>query len=354
MPESTPASLLLTAAALAVALALVLMPLARKLGWMDRPGSRKVHENPTPLVGGLAVFGAFAGVLAGFGLAGTGWLLAGSAIVLLSGLVDDRWPQSAARRFLAQILACGVMVLGAGVQLNDFGELLWPATLGLGIFAIPVTIFAALGVINAVNMIDGLDGQCGSVFVVACTALAFLAARAGHMDDVAVIAAATGAVLGFLALNGRLPWNRRARIFLGDSGSVLLGFLLAWFCIDLGNGADRALAPMTAVWILGIPLLDTTRLIRRRWREGVSAFEADQYHLHHVFLRSGFGTGQTWWAVTGLSALSASIGVAFEVSATPEYWRFYAFIAFGLVYLAVLRQAWRSGRFLGREIAPAA
>lgn len=340
------------AAIYAVAFAAVLMPLARRWGWMDHPSGRKVHEAPTPLAGGMAVFLALGALLWFLELPDTQWLMLGAFIVLATGLVDDRWPQSAGRRFLAQSLACAVMIWGGGVVLGDFGQLFGPFVLELGILAAPVTLFAALGVINAMNMIDGLDGQCSSVFLVACTALGVLAWQAGNEEGLLLVVAAAGAVLGFWALNARLPWNRRARLFLGDSGSALLGFVLAWLCIDLGSGPHRTLAPMTAVWILGIPLLDTTRLIRRRWREGGSALQADQFHLHHLFLRSGFSNGATWAAIVGLCALSAGIGLCLEWTGVPEYWRFYGYIAFGLVYLGLIRRSWRSGRFLGRAIAP--
>ena len=122
-----------------------------------------------------------------------------------------------------------------------------------------------------------------------------------------------------------------ARFSWAIPGSVLLGFLLAWLFIDLGNGAERAFAPITAVWIFGIPLMDTTRLMSNRWRQGRSAFEADQYHLHHAFMRAGFSVGQAWWGIVGLSLLCAAIGMGLELLGVPEYLRFYGFIAFGLL-----------------------
>ena len=340
----------IAAAFLTVVFALVLMPLARNFGWMDRPAGRKAHAGPTPLVGGVAIFLSCTLVVFTSRLPFDNYLLLACSIVLVSGLVDDRWPLNPVTRFGAQILACLVMVYFGGVVLNDFGSLFWDRVLNLGPFSVPVTVFAALGVINAFNMIDGMDGESGSVFLVCCLGMAVLAARTGQFDAVMLLMIAAGAVLGFLALNARLPWNQRGRIFLGDSGSLLLGFFLAWMFIDLGNGDNRAFAPMTAVWIFGIPLLDTTRLIRRRWREGGSAFAADRFHLHDAFLRARFTTGQTWLFMTLLCILSALVGVLSEIYAVPEYLRFYGFIVFGLVYLAIMRRTWRTRKFLGRLI----
>lgn len=325
-------------------LCLALMPLARHWGWIDAPDDRKTHHLPTPLVGGTAIFVAF------FSIAfGAGWplttlypLTLASAIMLFTGLVDDRWPLGAGVRFAAQATACLVMVFWAGVLLTDFGQLFGPFTLSLGLLAVPVTVFSVLGVINAFNMIDGIDGLSGSVFCIAAGGMALLAALGGRGQAAIVLVLMVGCVAGFLAVNGRLPWNRRARTFLGDSGSVLLGFWLAWAFVDLGNGSrdgvERVFAPMTAVWLIGVPLLDTTRLMRQRWKAGRSAFDADRNHLHHAFLDAGWSVAQTWWAVVLLCALFAAAGIGFELSGVPEYVSFYTYLAVGLVYFRVLNR----------------
>ena len=327
-----------------VLLCLALMPLARHWGWIDAPDDRKTHGLPTPLVGGTAIFIAF------FSLAfGAGWppatlvpLVVASAILLITGLVDDRWPLGAGVRFATQATACLVMVFWAGVRLTDFGELFGPFTLSLGLLAVPVTVFSVLGVINAFNMIDGLDGLSGSVFCIAAGGMALLAALGGRVEAAIVLLLMVGCVACFLALNGRLPWNRRARTFLGASGSVLLGFWLAWAFVDLGNGSregvERVFAPMTAVWLIGIPLLDTTRLMSQRWKAGRSAFDADRNHLHHAFLDAGCSVERTWGYVVGLCAGFAATGIALELAGVPEYVSFYTFIAAGLVYFRVMKR----------------
>lgn len=328
-------------------IALALLPLARRIGWMDHPDTRKVHREATPLVGGVAIFLAFFGMCY--------WIQApevypqvvplfvASLIMLFTGLVDDRYPLSATIRFAAQGVACLVMIYWGGIRLDDFGSLFWPSVLELGPLAVPITIFAALGVINAFNMIDGLDGLSGSLFLVALAGIALASIGAMRRDELTLLLLMGGCVAGFLLLNARLPWNPRARTFLGDSGSVLLGFWLGWMFIDLGNdqgAATRAFAPMTAVWIFGLPLLDTTRLMRNRWKAGKSAFEADRTHLHHAFLVSGCTVGQAWWRMVGLSAAFAAVGVVFQWLGVPEYVSFYAFVVTGLVYLSVMKRAW--------------
>lgn len=331
-------------------LCLVLSPLARRIGLLDHPHARKVHDASTPLVGGFAIYIPWLVmvVLLVPNPATAVPLLLATAMMLFAGAWDDMHELRPLTRFIVQIIACCIMIFASGVVLNDFGSLLWNGVLGLGWLSVPLTIFAALGVINAFNMMDGIDGLSSTIFIIAGSAMAWLALRAGLHFNASLLLLAVGAVAGFFLVNAQLPWNQSARVFLGDSGSMFLGLLLAWQFIDLGNGADRAFAPMTAVWLFGIPLLDTTRIMVHRWREGRSSMEADQYHLHHAFLRSGFSVVQTSIAITALILFTTLVGLAGEIFDWPEYLMFYGYIAFGLYYNRVMGRCWREGRFLGR------
>lgn len=342
----------LASAGLSLVLCLIFIPIAQHIGLMDRPSERKVHRNPIPLVGGLAIFLTLviATTLATSHTLHAWPLLAASALMLATGLLDDLRELSPRLRFTLQIVACLIMIFASGVVLTDFGSLLWDGVLPLGWLSIPITIFAALGVINAFNMVDGIDGLSAVIFITAGTAMAALALVAGRTFNAAMLLIAVGAVVGFFLLNARLPWNRRARLFLGDSGSMFLGLFLAWQFIDLGNGTERAFAPMTAVWLLGIPLLDTMRLMTQRWRRGDSALKADQFHLHHAFLKAGFSVTQTGIAITALVLFTIAIGLTGQVLGWPEYLMFYGYATFALVYLYIMRRCWRDGRFLGREV----
>ena len=344
---------LLESTGISLLLCLLLTPIARKIDLLDHPSERKVHRSPVPLVGGAAIFLTMVLVITlatSYGME-TLPLIIACGMMLVTGMIDDLRELSAFIRFVVQILACCIRVFVSDVMLTDFGKLMWNGVLYLGFMSVPITIFAALGVINAFNMMDGIDGLSSMIFIVAASAMAWLALLAGHTSNATILIIAAGATFGFFILNARLPWNKRARVFLGDSGSAFLGLLLAWQFIDLGNGDDRAFAPMTAVWLLGIPLLDTTLLMVRRKLNGGSPFAADQHHLHHAFLRAGFSVKQTLLIMTGMVLVTTSIGLAGQILAWPEYLMFYAYIAFGLFYYRTMSRCWRDHRFLGRDVA---
>jgi UDP-GlcNAc:undecaprenyl-phosphate GlcNAc-1-phosphate transferase len=349
----------LLALGLSVALCFALMPLARRLGWVDSPDERKQHDGNIPLAGGPAMF--LAVVLAvtwGGGWQGSlvvlGW---SSAFVFLIGLIDDRKHVNVALRFGLQITALMCMIYFGDVLLLNFGKLFWDRLLGLGPLAVPITVFSALGVINAFNMIDGIDGLSSSLALVALCGLAFLAGRGGFVAEHGLLLVVTAALLGFWMMNFRFSWRKRALVFMGDSGSSWLGFVLAWFFIalsqdDPANGVERAYAPITAVWLFGLPLMDTTYVMVRRIYLRQPVFGADTRHLHHLFLRSGFSVRQTWAAMTGIAVLLALAGIAGELANVPEWTRFYAYLALAFVYMMAVNRAWKSRRFLGRNVDP--
>ena len=339
----------------AMLLGLALIPLARKVDLVDHPGKRKVHEEPTPLTGGPALL-ITSGLMLYFLARGDPFVQAlamGGLLLFIVGMVDDYRPLSATVRFLVQIAACLIMIVYADVRLDDFGRLFWDQVVTLGWLSIPITVFAAMGVINAFNMVDGLDGLAGTLFLVASAGMALLAAIGGQAKIHLLLLVASSAVFGYLLLNARLPWNQRARIFLGDSGSQFLGFFLAWCFIALGSDhnetGQRAMMPITAVWLFAVPLLDAATNIWRRWRAGESALKADQHHLHHAFLRAGFTIGLTWLVIVALALVLAAIGLAFELTGTPDFVSFWTFMAVAFTYHFYLRRTWDRQQFLGKN-----
>lgn len=342
--------------AVTLGVGLVLMPVlaraASRLNLMDQPGGRKAHTGAVPLIGGLVMFLAFAfGLLAlPDGLSSLRPLVAGAALLVVVGVLDDIHELSSGSRFAVQIVAALLMVWWGGVVLVDLGYLVGDYRVALGIWSTPLTVFAVVGVINALNMIDGVDGLAGSVTLVTVLAVAVLALAAGAVLAVHVLLVLGAAITVFLLFNLRLPGFPRARVFMGDAGSMFLGFVLAWFLVQLSQGETQAFSPATALWLFGLPLIDTVTMMLRRVARGRSPFSADREHFHHVLLLAGFSHEATLAIMVGVAALLASTGIVGQLVGASPWLMFYGFLAvFGGYFFLILR-AWRVMRFLRRSI----
>ncbi|MDX1572124.1 MAG: MraY family glycosyltransferase, partial [Xanthomonadales bacterium] len=197
-------------------------PVAVSMGHVDEPGGRKTHRVPIPLIGGLCMLiGAQLGILAvPTPLGEYRGLFAGAILMLVTGFLDDVRELPARARFIAEIGTVLIAIALGGPVLHDFGNLLGNFQTPLGWFAIPVTVFCVVGVINALNMIDGADGLAGTMFLVCAGTMLILAGMAGAVSAVGVLAVVFGAVLGFLLLNARWRQDSRAQVFMGDAGSL--------------------------------------------------------------------------------------------------------------------------------------
>lgn len=324
-------------------------PLAVRVGLVDSPDVRKHHDGEVPLVGGVAMFAGFLFGVLSLDAPLSHWrpLFAGGALLVIVGVLDDFRELSTRMRFAAQILAALLMVLWGGVEIKDLGTLgWWGGVVGLGTFTVPLTVFAAVGVINAVNMSDGTDGLAGGLVLVALLCLLGVALATGRSPDSKVLMLLAAAVAAFLAFNVRALGRRCAWVFMGDAGSMFLGLALAWFFIELSQGPERAIAPVTALWILALPLFDTVAIMVRRALHGRSPFAADRQHLHHMLLRLGFSVDQVVWLMCLVSAMFACIGLLAEHYHVPEALMFYLFLGLFALYFWSTMRAWRVMRFL--------
>jgi len=340
-------------------LILWLSPVARAVGLVDIPSARKSHVGKVPLIGGLAIFAAvFVAMIVSdfvrpddlvpenFGA----FYLAGMFLVM-AGMVDDFMDLSPLKKLTAQSVAALTMALGANIVLSDLGTLGNDRELlTLGFLAVPFTIFGTVGVINALNMSDGLDGLAGSLSLVSL--LGFMAATLlfGNGQDSRHLAILVAAVIGFLLFNYRLPGRSSAVVFLGDSGSMFLGFALAWFAIKFSQGDDRVIAPSAALWFLLVPLFDAVSMTTRRILNKKPPFGADREHLHHIFLLAGFTVSETVAIMAGIAALGVSVGIAGTYFQVPDYVMASAFFVCGLLYLWMIMHSWSVMRFLRHSI----
>lgn len=255
---------------------------------------RKLHQRKTPMVGGVVLLLALAVamVLKPFPFAVFWSLPFGLIALALLGLADDLYNVPALTRFLLQFLVTVVVVLFGGVEILSLGNLLGFGPIGLGPFSVPITVLAMMLMINAVNMLDGIDGLAGSVVLVVTLAFGILAFAEG-MSEIGMFSLLLAAgLLGFLGFNLRTPWRSRASVFLGDSGSMMLGFWLAWAAVVISQMPGSAVAPATVALLLIFPAGDLLGVFARRLRLRRNPMSPDRGHVHHVLIRAGCTVGQ--------------------------------------------------------------
>ncbi len=271
---------------IAVFVTIVLIPplthLAGRLQIVDVPDTRKVHTMAIPRIGGIAMA---VGALLPMVL----WVkpsaeflgyLGGTMVILVFGVWDDRRALDYRLKFLGQLAAVLIVVLYGGVVIRYVPFLgIEPVS---DIVAIPLTIFALLGITNAINLADGLDGLAGGTTMLTLGVIAIMAYTAGGIGLVLMAMAVMGSILGFLRYN-----TYPARIFMGDAGSQFLGFSAGVFAILLTQRVSPALSPAVAIMLLGLPIFDTLLVMGQRLYEGRSPFSADKNHIHHKLLAIG-------------------------------------------------------------------
>lgn len=323
---------------------------AKRFGLVDIPSGRKNHIGEVPLTGGLSMFMALVVTVVLQGSLGEVYFAMFPALTLLViiGACDDRFDLSAGSRFVAQAIAALLMVYAGKVALADLGDIFGGGAIHLGAWSVPFTVFCVIGVVNAINMLDGVDGLAGGVVLVVLLVFGCMAWLGGHPNPATLLFVLAGAVAGFAAFNMRSPWRSRAAVFMGDSGSMMLGFVVAWFAIDLTQQSAKSFAPITAVWILALPILDTVSLMLRRILKGRSPFSPGHDHLHHIFLRAGFSVPQTVMLIVSLSLVLALVGVGAGYCGVHEHVMFYGFMLLFLVYFFGMSHAWRLMRLARR------
>jgi UDP-GlcNAc:undecaprenyl-phosphate GlcNAc-1-phosphate transferase len=309
-------ALLVFCAALLAGLALT--PLAARwatrLGAVDAPdGRRKNQEKPVPLGGGIAV--ALAAAIAlpvtlALGqeprdLLTSEWLqgaLPSALVLIVVGLLDDTIGLTGIYKLIGQMLSASLLV-AAGFRFESISLIGW--SFPLGDFGIPFSIFFCLGTINAFNLIDGADGLAASIGAVVCLTLGVIAGAQGMVVAALASFAVSGALVGFLRYN-----SPPARVYLGDTGSMLIGWIVAAVAIRSSIKEQAAVALTVPIAICAIPILDAAAAMVRRITTGQSVFTPDRGHLHHALLLRGWSVGQTAALAAGLTAITCAGAIA--------------------------------------------
>lgn len=314
----------------------VVISYSQKKGLWDRPNERKIHHDHISRLGGIAIWLSsmltflFLVLLSyypsGVGLSG---IIVGSSLMFLLGLIDDIYGLGAKFKLLIQLLIATMVIL-LGVRIDDiynpFGN-----PINLGFWSYPVSLLWIVGISNAVNFIDGIDGLAGSVVTISCATLGVIALVMTPAAPISALIAAIllGSMLAFLTFN-----YNPAKIFMGDSGSLFAGFLLATLSIT-GVMKTAAFAMIIPFFILAVPIIDMTYSSLRRILKGTSPFVADASHIHHQLLKAGYSQNKTVVILSSLAIAFGAIAIAI-VGTHQHYFIFTIIIALILIFLSLV------------------
>ncbi|MEH0714118.1 UDP-N-acetylglucosamine--undecaprenyl-phosphate N-acetylglucosaminephosphotransferase [Vibrio owensii] len=330
---------------LSFVLLFILRKVAKRVGLVDKPNARKFHQGVVPLVGGISIYFT---LLVGFiffipmndNLA---LYLVCSAILIVLGALDDYYDVSFKIRLAIQAGISLAMIHIGGHSLHDLGYLMGSETITLSEFAgTVITVIAVIGAINAFNMVDGIDGLLGGLASVTFTALGIVFAYSGNEYLATICLLIVTAMVPYILLNLGFPLGRRFKIFMGDAGSMFIGFSVVWMLIR-GTQEPETIAfkPVTALWLIAIPLMDMATIMIRRIRKGQSPFQPDREHLHHICQRIGLSSSATLIFICLMASIFAAIGLWADFVGVSESIMFVAFLVLFVCYFSAISHIWR-------------
>ena len=281
--------------------------------------SRKFHKRPTPLTGGLGILLALLvsgklyidlNNLTGYLPEFTFQLMVISVPLLILFLIDDLKGLKPLIRIIIQCILSGYMIFSTGVYLESLGNLFGFGNINLGLFGIPFTLFCVVGVMNAFNMMDGINGLCSGCAMIALILIGF---SSGLIYD-SMLVLIIGSTLGFVIFNLGFLGKKRG-VFLGDSGSNLIGFWVAWIAVYASQNQNYFIEPITMLWFISIPLLDCVGLIFSRIKKGLSWSTAGRDHIHHKLMKR-FTARQTLIIILAITFFTGLFGIFIEIIAS--------------------------------------
>lgn len=314
---------------------------ARNMGLVDRPDQRKNHTGVIPIAGGIAICITLSNILyTRPELIPNSTLLLTSIIVLtVIGSLDDKYDLNIFFRLFTQILLALAFIYVSDYQILYLGDLFGFGDIWLGHYvSCAITIVGILSVINAFNMIDGVDGLLGTLSIITFLGLAWLLQwnQQASLAYFCLILVVT--ILPYVMMNLGY-FGRQRKVFMGDAGSMLLGFVAVWLLLNASQGdRESSISPTTALWLIGVPLMDMVCVVIRRVMLKQSPFHPDRNHIHYILQDLGLSALRVFSYICGLACLLAFIGVMGELLHIPEFVMLYGFlICFG-IYCCFLNQ----------------
>jgi UDP-GlcNAc:undecaprenyl-phosphate GlcNAc-1-phosphate transferase len=320
---------------------LLLRPMAAKMGLLDLPQGRKQHNGAVPLIGGLAIYITLLLVLGSKVSSDImlGYYLACAAVIVILGAFDDALDLSVKLRLAMQLLVGMAMIYSLDLHISNLGNIFGFGQVELGIFGIPFTLIAVIAAINAFNMTDGIDGLAGLLSMVSFGSIAVFMLLWGQPGEAMLPLVFIAALLPYLAFN--LGLINHKKIFMGDAGSMLIGLSVIWLLLISTQSESASFRPVTALWLIAIPLMDMVAIMLRRVLKGQSPFQADREHLHHISLRLGLSSRESLMLISALACVFACVGIIGEYLLVPEVAMLLLFFLVFALYIGLMQNIWR-------------
>jgi UDP-GlcNAc:undecaprenyl-phosphate/decaprenyl-phosphate GlcNAc-1-phosphate transferase len=305
-----------------------------KNNWLDHSNDRKIHKGSIPVNGGLAMFfGLLLGLLIiSHNYYGSFFLLICSFLALILGFIDDNSDLSPNTRMLAQIIICLIAFSYGLIKITTFGDIFGIGSINFNRLSLIITLLAFMAGMNSFNLIDGIDGLASGIAIIAFLAVAYLAnlANAGSIFTISTIYIC--ALIPFFLIN-----ISNKKVFMGDSGSLFIGFGIAWLLIDSSQGEYGFIKPVTVLWIFAIPLIDLISVVFVRIISGKSPFKPDKTHIHFQLINKlKLKKKTTMMIILTLSGLIALIGVLLQHNHTSESVMFFFISGILILYMITL------------------
>ncbi len=327
----------------------LLIPAAPKLGLMDIPCDRKKHKGAIPLVGGLAIYASVFICTMLFTKLQVELLsiITLGGILTTIGTLDDKYGLSPNLRLALQFFAGGLLSYGAGIELHTLGNAVGFGVIHTGVLAIPLTAIGIAALSNAYNMADGIDGLAASLGIVAFISLIVSLDGKLNPAELKVLSFYTLSLCIYLIFNFAIKPLTPTKVFMGDAGSMFIGFSIAAFTIYFSQKPQYNLDPTTVLWFVAVPLYDMFATMIRRMRKGQSPFYPDRTHLHHLLMHLGLNGKQALAAIILFATALAGLGLLINNYKIESYFSFGAFTFIFILYLQVILHAWKIKKLFG-------
>lgn len=337
-----------TTLAISVFSLLSLRKVALTYGLVDKPNTRKRHKGDIPFIGGISLYITLFSIslISPDLIPNRDHFLISGLILTVIGTVDDKLDIKASTRLCVLLLISFWLVLSKDISLSNLGNLFGYGDVIISHGNTLLTAAAVIGCISAFNMVDGIDGLLGALASVTFASLSFLFYNANEMQLAFFCFIFVLALLPYILCNLDLIPKRSFKVFMGDSGSFLIGFTIIWLLIHssqniTGGAKAHVMNPVTALWIVAIPLMDMAMVMVRRLRKRKSPFKPDRLHLHHICTRLGLTSHQTSLLLFVIACIFAAFGVGAQIMEVSESLLLMLFLGLFGLYILVMSYIWR-------------